>query len=56
MSETPPKPGRPTVDDSHRKRNRAISLSDVQYQQLQADAAAQKLNVSAYVIKKLKLS
>ena len=51
-----PKPGRPAVDDTHRKKARAFSLTDAEYQKLLKLASAQKLGVSQFLIKSHKLS
>ena len=56
MENEPRKGGRPPLlDDAQKKKSRAISLTDAQHMKLQTDAASQKLNISAYIIKKLKL-
>lgn len=48
--------GRPEVDPASRKKNRAVSLTDREYEKLKAQAAAEKLGVSAYIIKLAKLN
>lgn len=53
--ETPQKKmGRPSIDPTTRKKNRAISLTDAQYAQLEKDAKeAGEPGVSAYIVAKL---
>lgn len=50
------KAGRPKLPSETHKRNRAISLTDQEYERLKQLASESNLGVSAYVIKKLKLS
>lgn len=47
--------GRPKTDEATHKRNRAISLTDTEYEKLRKQAAAAKMGVSAYIIYRLKL-
>lgn len=57
MEESPKtRRGRPEVDPLHRKKNRAISLTDAQYERLKELAGAKKLGVSAFIIAHHKLS
>lgn len=53
-----PRMGRPPVDERARKKNRAISLTDAEYEELQRQAFAHMppIGVSAYVIKMLRLN
>jgi hypothetical protein len=54
--DTKPKMGRPEVDPAARKKNRAISLTDNEYERLKAKAKADKCaSVSAYIIKLAKI-
>jgi len=50
------KAGRPRLDPDTHKKNRALSLTNSEYNKLKALAKAEGLGVSAYVIKKLKLA
>ena len=56
MEKEEPKAGRPKLDPALHKKNRAVSLTDKEYEKLKNLASEDRLGVSAYVIKKLKLS
>lgn len=47
--------GAPSKPEETHKKARAISLTDAEYSNLKTKAEAEKLGVSAYIIKKLKL-
>ena len=50
------KPGRPTVPDEFKKRNRGVSMTDAEYVELKRQAKEAGMGHSVYIIKKLKLS
>jgi len=56
MENNASKAGRPRLSPAIHKKNRAISLTDDEYGKLKSLANEAGLGVSAYVIKKLKLS
>ncbi len=50
------KAGRPKINTSNHKKNRAISLTDKEYEELKRQASLANLGVSAFILKTFKLS